>query len=132
MAVEKFHDGPGEEVVAITGDHMSGAADVDETNLRKSGKKLVCSLFGDEIAHLASHKKHGHACAQNRFNRGVEAIDLGHFDGRTRRRAVNELRIPMPVPATVAMAQVGSKAVEIGWPASVGVVLLNHVSDFVQ
>jgi hypothetical protein len=30
---EKIHDRPGEDVVAITGDHMSRAADIDEVNL---------------------------------------------------------------------------------------------------
>jgi hypothetical protein len=33
---EKFHDRPGEDVVAITGDHMSRAADIDEVNLREA------------------------------------------------------------------------------------------------
>jgi hypothetical protein len=36
MPGEKFHDCPGEDVVAITGDHMPGAADVDEVNLREA------------------------------------------------------------------------------------------------
>jgi hypothetical protein len=33
---EKFHDRPCEDVVAITGNHMSRAADIDEVNLREA------------------------------------------------------------------------------------------------
>ncbi len=36
MPGEKFHDCPREDVVAITGDHMSGTADIDEVNLREA------------------------------------------------------------------------------------------------
>ena len=111
MPGEKFHDRPGEDVVAITGDHMPGTADVDEVNLREPGEKLVRSLLGDQIAHLPPDKQHGYVVAENRFNRCVKAIDLGHFDGRTRRGAVDELRIPMPVPTIAAAAQVCPKSV---------------------
>ncbi len=36
MPGEKIHDRPGEDVVAITGNHMSRAADIDEVNLREA------------------------------------------------------------------------------------------------
>jgi hypothetical protein len=36
MPGEKFHDCPGEDVVAITGDHVAGAADIDEVDLREA------------------------------------------------------------------------------------------------
>ena len=132
MPGEKFHDSPGEEVVAVTGDHMPGAADIDEVDLRKACNELVGSLLGDQIAHLAADKKHGHAVTQNCVNRRVEAIDFGHLDRRKRRGAIDELRIPMPVPPIIAAAQVCPEAVEVGRPGSVRVVLLDRVCDLVQ
>src|SRR5690348_1483933 len=116
MPSEEFHDGPGEDVVTIASDHMSGAPDVDEIDLREAFDEFGGPLLGDEIAHLPAHKKHRHVVGKDRFNRGVEAIYFGHFDGRTRRSAVDELRIPMPVPASVAVAEVCLEAVQIGWP----------------
>src|SRR6478609_6691650 len=77
-------------------------------------------------------RKHGHAIPQNRFNRRVHPIHFGHFDGRQRRSAVDEFRIPVPVPAAIAVAQVGPESVEIRWPGAVRVVLLDRVSDLVQ
>src|ERR1700682_498915 len=82
MPGEKFDDCPGEEVVAVTGDHVSGAADVDEVNVREAGDELVGPLLGDEIAHLATHQKHRNVVAKNRFDCGMHAIDFGHLDGR--------------------------------------------------
>jgi hypothetical protein len=111
---------------------MAGATDVDELNVREPCSECVGSLRGDEIAHLAAHKKHGHAIPQNRFNRRVHPIDFGHFDGRKRRSPVDEFRIPMPVPAAIAVAQVGPESVQIRWPGAVRVVLLDRVSDLVQ
>src|SRR6476619_3426126 len=57
MAGEKLHDCVGEAVVAIAGDHVAGATDVDEINVRETCNEFVGSLLGDEIAHLAAHKK---------------------------------------------------------------------------
>jgi putative resolvase len=37
---QKFHHCPGEEVVAIAGDHMPGTAYVDEVDLREPGKRF--------------------------------------------------------------------------------------------
>src|ERR1700682_50783 len=106
MPGEKFDDCPGEEVVAVAGDHMSSAADVDEVNVREAGDELVGPLLGDEIAHLAPHKKHGHVVPKNRFDRRMHAVDFGHLDGRQRGGAVDEFRVPMPEPATAAASQV--------------------------
>ena len=46
MPGEKFHDCPGEEVVAIPGDHVPGTADIDEVDIREAGNELVGSLLG--------------------------------------------------------------------------------------
>jgi hypothetical protein len=46
MPGEKFHDRAGEDVVAITCDHMPRTTDIDEVDLREARKKLVGSLLG--------------------------------------------------------------------------------------
>src|SRR5882757_2326260 len=132
MPGQKFDDCPGEEVVAVTGDHMSGAADVDEVDVREAGDELVGPLLGDEIAHLAPHQKHGHVVAENRFDRRMHAVDLRHLNGGKRRGAVDEFRVPMPEPAIAATAQVGPKSVQVGGSAPVWVVFLDRVGDLVQ
>src|SRR3954454_16763994 len=114
MPGEKLHDCPSEEVIAIPGHHMSGAADIDEVNLREACNELVASLLSDEIAHLSTHQKHGHTATENRVDRRVKPIYFCHFDRRKRRGAVDELRIPMPEPAAIALAEVCPEAVEIG------------------
>ena len=41
MPGEEVHDRIGEEVVAVAGDHVTGAADVDEVDVREARKELV-------------------------------------------------------------------------------------------
>src|SRR5262245_42057930 len=112
---EEFHDGPGKEVVAVARDHVAGAAHVDEVDVGKACNELVGPFLGDEVAHLTADKEHGYAIAKNRLDRVVHAVDVGHFDGRKRCRAVDELRIPMPVPPTVAVPQIRLESVQIRW-----------------
>jgi hypothetical protein len=50
VAREEFHDRIGEDVVAVPGNHVPGAADVDELALGTAGDELVSPLLGDEIA----------------------------------------------------------------------------------
>ena len=111
---------------------MPGTADIDEIDLREACDELVGPLLGDEVAHLAAHQKHRHVVRKDRLDRGVHAVDLGHFDGGKRGCAVDELRIPMPVPAAVAFAQVCPETIEVGGPGPMGVVLLDHVGDLIQ
>jgi hypothetical protein len=132
MPAEKVHDGAGEEVIAISGDHVPGAADVDEVDRGKSGEECVGSFLRDEVAHLAAHKQHGHAGVDDRLDGGVHAVDIRHFDWRKCRCAVDELRIPVPVPATASVAQVRAETIQVGRPGTVRVVLLDRVGDLVQ
>jgi len=47
MPSEEIQDSAGEDVVAITGDHVSGAADVGELHLREAREKFVSTLLAD-------------------------------------------------------------------------------------
>ena len=132
MPRKKIHDRPCEYVIAITGDHVPGACDVDVVDLGEAGDEFVGSLLGDEIAHLAAHEKYRHVVAKNRLHRLVQAIDLSHLDRGKRRGAVDELRVPMPVPTAVTVAQVCPKSVQIGGSGPMGVVLLYRVGDILQ
>jgi hypothetical protein len=82
MPAEKVHDGTREKVIAISGDHVPGPADIDEVDRGKSGEECGGPFLRDEVAHLASDKQHGHAGVDDRLDGGVHAIDIGHLDRR--------------------------------------------------
>src|ERR1700740_1068482 len=84
VPTEKVQHRIREDVVAITGNHVSRAADIDELDLRKARQEFVGTLLADQIAHLASHQQHGHAASEDRFNRRVQPIDRGPPGGRQR------------------------------------------------
>lgn len=86
---------------------MSGAAHIGELDLRKPREKLVGAFLADDVADLAAHEKHRHFVAQDRRNGCIHAVDVGDLYGRKRRDTTDELRIPVPIPAITAAAQVG-------------------------
>jgi hypothetical protein len=58
MSGQKVQHGVSEDVIAIAGDHVPCAANIDELNLREAGEKLVGALLADKVTHLAPHEKH--------------------------------------------------------------------------
>lgn len=52
MAAQKVQHGRCEDVVAVAGDHVPGAADIGELDIREAGKKFLGSLLTDQVAHL--------------------------------------------------------------------------------
>ena len=132
VPVEEIQHRIGEDVVAIAGDHVSRTADIDELDLGEACQKFVGALLADQVAHLAPHQQHGYAAREDRLHRRVQSIDVGHLGGRQRRGVADELRIPMPVPAIAAAAQVCAQAVEIGWPGPMRVVLGDRIRDLVE
>ena len=68
MPGEEVQHSPGEEVVAIAGDHVSCTAHVDELDLREAGEKLVGALLADEVTHLASDQKYRYTHAEDGLN----------------------------------------------------------------
>ena len=132
MADKEIQHRVGEQVVAVAGDHVPRAVDVDELDVREAGQKLVGALLADQVAHLTAHQQHGNSAGQDRFHRRVHPIDIGQLVGRKGCRLADELRIPVPVPAVAAAAQVGAQAVEIGRPWPMRVVFGDHVGDFVE
>ena len=92
--------------------------DIDELDLGKAGEELLGTVLTHEIAHLAAHQQHGHLVGEDRLDGFVHAIWIGHLDRRIRGGAVDELRIPVPVPPVTAATQVGAQAIQIGGPCT--------------
>ena len=125
---EEIQDRPSEDVVAIPGDHMSCPAHVGELDLREAREKFVSALLADEVAHLAPNQKHRYPATEDCVNGCVHAFGVGDFKWGKRRRAADELRIPVPVPAIAAAAQVGGQAIQISGPGPMRVVLGDRVA----
>ena len=80
MPGEEVQDRVCEDVVAVAGDHVTCAADIDELDLGEAGKELVGAFLADEVTHLAAHEQHGYLVREDRFHRRVHPIDIGHLE----------------------------------------------------
>ena len=89
MPGEEIQDRPGENVVAIPGDHVSCAAHIGELDLREAREKIVSALLADEVAHLAPNEKHGHSVAQDRVDGCIHPIGVGDLEWGKRRGLVH-------------------------------------------
>src|SRR5271154_7148808 len=52
MPGQEIQDSPGEDVVAIPGDHVSCPAHVGELDLREARQKFVSAVLADEVTNL--------------------------------------------------------------------------------
>src|SRR5690348_15250348 len=107
MPAEEVQDSTREDVVAIASDHMPGAADVGEFDLRETGEELIRAFLTHQVAHLAADQQHRHAATQDRVNGRMHPVGVGDLEWGEWGGAADELRIPVPVPPITAAAQVG-------------------------
>ncbi|GAC1620114.1 MAG: hypothetical protein NVS9B10_01490 [Nevskia sp.] len=117
-----------EVVVAIAGDHVAGAGDVEDFERRQVAAEVREAVLGDDIALEPAHEQR---------RRRDPARGLIQLLGEIRRlgtaRRIEELRVPVPMQAAVgAPAQVLHQAAVVLRPRAMRVVGGDRVRGFGQ
>ena len=117
MSLQKAEHADVECVVAITSDHVTGARHVEDFEPRNMLAEFGDAGFGHDVALHAAHQQ----------GRLANALRIGQQHLRHQRRlhglrSVHELRVPVPMQASVAPAQILHQARRVLGARPVGVV----------
>ena len=57
--IKETNDGGRELVIAVAGDHVRCACDVDDGDVTDTRHEFIDALLGDDVAHAPSHEERG-------------------------------------------------------------------------
>ncbi len=116
----------GEHVVAVAGDHVPGAGDVDVLARRAQLEELLGALLGEDVGQPAAHQQRGQVEVARAVLEALGALLQVARPGA-------EARVPVPVvAAVVAEADVLRQAVERSRPGAVRLVAGDRVGHLVE